>query len=94
MALGAGQRDVAWMVIGEAARLGAAGGAVGLAAAAAGTRLLAGHVFGVSPGDPASFLMAAALLALVIVAASAGPAWRASRVDPIVALRADARFEP
>jgi putative ABC transport system permease protein len=89
MALGAGQRDIAWMVLGEAARLGAAGGAVGLAAAAAGTRLLAGHVFGVSPGDPASFLMAAALLALVIVAAGAGPAWRASRVDPVVALRAE-----
>ena len=89
MALGAGRGDVAWMVVGEAARLGAAGGALGLAVAAAGTRLLTGLVFGVSAGDPASFMVATALLALVIAAASAGPAWRAARVDPVVALRAE-----
>jgi putative ABC transport system permease protein len=89
MALGASPRDVTLMVLGEAARLGAAGTAVGLAAAAASSHLLASHVFGVSPGDPVSFLAAAALLALVMVVASAGPAWRASRVDPVVALRAE-----
>jgi putative ABC transport system permease protein len=89
MALGAGPRDVAWMVLREAMRLGAVGGALGLLAAAAGTRILAGFVFGVTPGDPASFALAAALLAVVIVVASAGPAWRASRVDPIIALRAE-----
>jgi putative ABC transport system permease protein len=89
MALGAGPRDVAWMVLREAVRLGAAGGAFGLLAAAAGTRMLAGFVFGVTPGDPASFALAAAFLAVVIIVASAGPAWRASRVDPIIALRAE-----
>jgi ABC-type antimicrobial peptide transport system permease subunit len=77
------------MVLREAVQLGAAGGVVGLLCAAAGTRLLAGFVFGVSPGDPASFAVAAVLLAAVTVAASAAPAWRASRVDPIVALRAE-----
>jgi ABC-type antimicrobial peptide transport system permease subunit len=89
MALGAGPRDVAWMVLREAVRLGAAGGVLGLVAAVAATRVLAGFVFGVTPSDPASFAVAAAFLAVVIVAASAGPAWRASRVDPIVALRAE-----
>ena len=67
----------------------AAGAAAGLVAAAGLTRVLAGFVFGVTPGDPVSFAGAAMLLAVVMVAASAGPAWRASRVDPIVALRAE-----
>lgn len=89
MALGAGPRDVAWLVLREAVRLGAAGGAVGLVAAAAGTRILAGFVYGVTPADPTSFALATAFLAAVIVAASGGPAWRASRVDPIVALRSE-----
>jgi predicted permease len=89
MALGATRRDVGRMVFREALRLGAAGGAAGLLTAGATTRLLSGFVFGVTPGDPVSFALAAAFLALVILAASAGPAWRASRVDPIVALRAE-----
>jgi predicted permease len=89
MALGAAPRDVTRMVLREAMRLGAAGGVVGLVAATAVRRVLAGFVFGVTPGDPASFALAAAFLAAVIIAASAGPAWRASRVDPIVALRAE-----
>jgi putative ABC transport system permease protein len=89
MALGASPRDIAWMVLREALLLGAAGGAVGLVAARAATRSLAGFVFGVSPADPVSFALAAALLVAVVVAASAGPAWRACRVDPIVALRAE-----
>ncbi|HET9316246.1 MAG TPA: FtsX-like permease family protein, partial [Vicinamibacteria bacterium] len=89
MALGASQRDVGRMVVREALRLGAAGGAVGLVAAGATTRVLSGFVFGVTPGDPVSFALAAACLAVVTLAASAGPAWRASRVDPIAALRAE-----
>jgi putative ABC transport system permease protein len=89
MALGAGPKDVAWLVLRQALLLGAAGGAVGLAAAAAGTRALAGLVFEVSPGDPASFAAAGTVLALVVLVASAGPAWRASRVDPIAALRSE-----
>lgn len=89
MALGAAPGDIAWLVLREAAWLGAVGGAAGLVAAAAGTRVLGGFVFGVTPGDPVSFAVAAACLAVVIVAASAAPAWRASRVNPIVALRAE-----
>src|SRR5262249_28663108 len=89
MALGAGPHDIAGMVLREALRLGGAGGAVGLAAAAAVKQVFAGFVFGVSPGDPASFALAAIFLAVVIVGASAGPAWCASRVDPVVALRAE-----
>jgi ABC-type lipoprotein release transport system permease subunit len=57
--------------------------------AAAVKQVLSGLVFGVTPGDPASFALAAILLAAVIVAASAVPAWRASRVDPLEALRAE-----
>src|SRR5262249_22030713 len=89
MALGAGTRDIAGMVLGEAVRLGAAGGAVGLVAAAAGQQGLAGFVFGVGPGAPAPSALAALLRAVVTVAAGAGRAWRASRVDPVVALRAE-----
>lgn len=52
-------------------------------------RLGTAHAFGVGPGDPASFAAAAAVLALVVIAAGAGPAWRAARVDPVVAIRAE-----
>ena len=62
---------------------------VGLAAAAATTRVLASQLFGVSAADPLTFAAVPALLAVVAFAACYLPARRASRVDPIVALRAD-----
>ena len=89
VALGAGRRDVLWMVLREGLLLGAVGGAVGLAAAFALTRLLTSFLFGVTATDPLSFVLAATFLVVVVLAASYLPARRASRIDPITALRAE-----
>jgi predicted permease len=87
MALGAQPRDVWRMVVWEGTRLGAIGGAVGLAVSAAVTGLIRSLLFGVERFDMFSF--ATAFMAMVIVAAVAAylPARRATRVDPLMALR-------
>jgi ABC-type antimicrobial peptide transport system permease subunit len=87
MALGARQRDSLGLVLRHAAALAGAGVALGLVAAAAGTRTLSGMLFGVTARDPAVFCAGAALLLLVALAAGYLPARRATRVDPMVALR-------
>jgi putative ABC transport system permease protein len=89
VALGANRRNVISMVLREGLRLGALGGALGLAAALALTRLLGGFVFGVTTTDPPSFAAAAALLVLLVLLASYVPARRAAGIDPTVALRAE-----
>jgi putative ABC transport system permease protein len=89
MALGAQRRDVRWMVLREGVVLGAMGGALGLAAAIAFTRLLTRFLFGVTATDPMSFVLAAALLVMVVPAACLLPARRAARIDPSLALRAE-----
>jgi ABC-type antimicrobial peptide transport system permease subunit len=89
MALGARRGDVLRGVVAEGLRLAAIGAVVGLAASFAVARLLRGLLYGVGVYDPAAFLAAPALLALVAVLACGVPAWRASRVDPVVALRQD-----
>jgi putative ABC transport system permease protein len=87
MALGADRADVLGMVLGEATRLAAAGVAIGLAGAAATTQLIRGLLFGVTPSDVPTFVGIAALLAATAFVASYIPARRATRVDPMVALR-------
>ncbi|HEV2147308.1 MAG TPA: ABC transporter permease, partial [Longimicrobiaceae bacterium] len=89
MALGARAGDVLRLVLGGAFRLAAAGVLAGVAASLVLARLLASQLYGVRPTDPATFLGVAALLAAVALVASWLPARRATRVDPMVALRAD-----
>ena len=89
MALGARAGDVLGMVLREGGVLAGAGVALGIAGALATSRLLAGFLFGVTPNDPAVFVAVPALLGLVALGACAIPARRASRVDPVVALRSD-----
>jgi putative ABC transport system permease protein len=87
MALGAQRGDVLRMVLGYAGALAALGILIGAAGAYALTRLMASLLFGIRPTDPVSFLATAGLLAVVALAACAVPAWRAMRVEPVVALR-------
>jgi predicted permease len=87
MALGASSSDVLRLVLREAIALAAAGLAIGLAGAFAATRLLGSVLFNVKPSDPATYIGVAALLVIVALGASFGPAHRASRLDPLLALR-------
>jgi predicted permease len=89
LAVGAALGDVVRLVLREGLGLAAAGVAVGGIAAAATTRLLRGLLPGVSPTDPATFAVVAALMAAAALGACAVPAWRAVRVDPTAALRAE-----
>jgi putative ABC transport system permease protein len=87
MALGARSADVLRMVAANGLRIALTGIAIGLAGAALLTRLLAALLYGVKPADPATFVAAPLVLAVVALAACAAPAWHASRVDPAEALR-------
>jgi putative ABC transport system permease protein len=89
MALGAQAADVRSLVVSQALRLGAAGLAIGLAGALAATRVLDSLLFGVTASDPLTFAAVSAALTTVLLLAAYLPARRATRVDPIVALRAD-----
>lgn len=86
MALGAGSRRILGMVVGEGLRLTLLGIAMGMAAAAFLTLPMRAIVYGVSPHDPITYLFVPVLLVGVAVFAAWLPAWRATRVDPIVAL--------
>jgi putative ABC transport system permease protein len=87
IALGATARDVVADVLGQGLRLAALGMAVGLVLALTVTRLMSSLLFGIGATDVATFAGAALLLTVIAIAASLVPALRASRVDPLVALR-------
>ncbi len=87
VALGAQRRDILRMVLRQGIVATFAGVVIGIVAALALTRLLSSLLFGVTPGDWVTFLSVAVLLLVVAVVACSIPAWRATRVDPIVALR-------
>jgi predicted permease len=87
MALGADGGRIVGMVLGETMRLILAGLALGVPAALAGGYLIRRQLYGIDPQDPVTLAATTAILVLVAAAAGYIPAWRASRVDPMVALR-------
>ena len=87
IALGARSPDVLRMILSEGMKMTLLGVAIGFLAALALTRVMASMLFGVSPNDPLTFAGVALLLALVAAAACYIPARRATRVDPMLALR-------
>ena len=87
MAMGARPKDVLGMVVGQGLRLGLIGVAAGALGAFALTRFIRGLLFGVDAFDPATFGLMAILLTAVTALACYIPARRATKVDPMVALR-------
>jgi predicted permease len=87
LALGATRGAVLWPVLAESAKLAALGVAMGVPAALALTRLLSNVLYGVAPTDPRVLGAVVLCLFLVALIAALVPAWRASRVNPLVALR-------
>jgi putative ABC transport system permease protein len=87
MALGASQDDVLKLVVGQGVRLTLLGVAIGLLISLAATRVIAGMLYGVKPTDPVTFVSVSLLLTAVALLACYIPARRATKVDPMVALR-------
>jgi len=87
MALGAEKGDLVGMIIAKGIRLAVTGTAIGLAGAIGFMRLLSSQLFGVKPTDPATFVSVALLLTCIALLACYIPARRATKVDPMVALR-------
>jgi predicted permease len=88
-ALGATARDLVTLVLGSGLRVIAVGAVIGCALALAGGRLVASLLYGVTPSDLPILILVMVTLIVVGVAAAVVPAWRASRIDPIEALRAE-----
>jgi predicted permease len=89
MALGAERRGVLWMVLKEVATLGVLGVAGGLIAAFYLSRRVESQLFGITPNDPLTLAAGVGLLLVVALVAGFLPARRATKIDPILALRAD-----
>ena len=89
MALGAQSRSVLWMVLKESLVLLGVGVAIGIPAALAVTRLLKNQLFGLKANDPLTFAVAILAVCVVTLVAAYFPALRATKVDPMVALRYD-----
>jgi ABC-type antimicrobial peptide transport system permease subunit len=87
VALGAGRGAVIWLVLRDVCVLAAAGLAIGGSAALAASRLIQSFLFQIQPNDPRALAAGAAVLLTAALIAGYGPAWRASRVDPLAALR-------
>jgi putative ABC transport system permease protein len=87
VALGAQHGDIAWQFLGKAISVVGLAGVAGIAGALAFSGLLSGMLFGVPPNDPATLGAALGLVVLVASIAALVPALRASRIDPMVALR-------
>jgi putative ABC transport system permease protein len=89
MAIGAGRAQVLRMVLGSGLSLSLTGAGIGLVLAVGVGRLMRSVLHDVAPNDPATFLFVAVTLPSIALLASAVPAWRATRVDPIVALKTE-----
>jgi predicted permease len=87
MALGAQNREVQWMILRESLLLLGIGVLLGVPATMAATRLVGAQLFGLSPSDPPTFVAAILAISIVALLAAYFPARRATRVDPMVALR-------
>jgi putative ABC transport system permease protein len=89
MALGADRLGVVRLILLRGLKLAAVGLVVGIGFSVGATRLLSSLLFGVDPMDPVSFSLATALLLIAAGVATFVPAWRASGIDPLLALRKD-----
>ena len=89
MALGARPADVRWLIVGHGMLVALGGAVVGLAGALGLTRLMSSLLYGVGASDPATFLAVSLLLGAVALTASYIPARRATRIDPLTALRCE-----
>jgi putative ABC transport system permease protein len=89
MALGATSTRVMWLVFRDASWMIATGAIVGVALAALSGRLMSTFLFGVDPLDPVTFATVPIVILVTAILAAAAPAWRASRVNPVVAFRHD-----
>jgi ABC-type antimicrobial peptide transport system permease subunit len=89
MALGARRSEIVWLVLRRGLFLASAGVTLGLMASVALSRILVGSLFGISSLDPLTYVLVAALLFTVVAAASSLPAFRATRVPAIAALKGE-----
>lgn len=87
LAVGANRRDVVWLVLGQVLRMTLIGLALGIGGVLAMSRVIRQALFEVQPGDPLTIALVAVVLGGVALVAGWLPAWRASRVDPVTALR-------
>lgn len=87
VAVGARVDQIVALVLGESLKLAGLGVGIGVVVALASARLMRGLIYGVRESDPTTIVAVAALLVVVSLTASLIPAWRATRVDPMEALR-------